>query len=953
WKTIWGAFAFNEYTTNNNTNDADFDQLIENCLAWAGSKASGPPALSNASVTPSEGPESGVYNYTVTWTDPDDDWPTGDMRLVVEVGDVLEEKFTLETIASPPTPSATGYAATTAIWHDVVDMSAAGPGAIDSSDPIPLSDIAADDGTRYISADPGNPDESWIEVTMVIAEDAADIDSIDLLMNIQGNAATDFQVWVEQDGGGTWDYIGTVTAPADTDVDAIGQITDASIYLSGAGDTLHWGVYQTDSSDLVRVDYVHADANVLVGGDLTSTGVEYYYELPAAYFNGRLGDHTFQIEAPGDGLFPAGGDIGVKNGPFIWDTSDPVVSVDAPFWIEQYTGEVMAINATVTDAGAGVGMVWLHYRNVGQNWPGSTVLMHWAGNMSNPDQYTANIPVQASTGTVYYYVEAYDTNTTANAATDPATSPEANAYTIDIIALGGATLSGGITDQGETWSGWVGDSITFDAQYAHVTGIVADFVQVTVDNGVTWYDLVDQGTGGWITGRDFSLTTTPAAIGLLAGDSVNYRFQARYNEGGQQWATGDILDHGPITVYTDPTLSSGYVTAPGTTDDSGAPGDTFTMGVTWTQLNDLSPTQIQVWTEWHAAWQNMIFASGTNPLGAVYTWDWDTTAVPDGAYQYKFRAERNGHLATGQYDTWIGTITLVTGVLEPPTDVTASMSTDGTTMTLTWTDSLTAGVTGYIFLRDTDPAFPAPTILCDVTPILPAVQTYDDTGVDDNVEYYYQVGVRKAGDVFNTTVLAKSVITMGAGLNLIGMDLPIDLIRPDGGFGPEGCKNATLEIQTQNAGVNVLVIRQWTPGGWVKYEPSEEPFTSYFNMYAKEGYFIQVSADPLNEWRVGGLVFESPQTITLGSGLNLVSPPTDLVRPDGGFGPEGCKNASSEIVAQNPAISVIMIRKYTTGGWVKYEPSQEPFTSYFNMDADRGYFIQVSADPPNEWETSW
>ncbi|MCK4717445.1 MAG: hypothetical protein KAT70_02155, partial [Thermoplasmata archaeon] len=157
----------------------------------------------------------------------------------------------------------------------------------------------------------------------------------------------------------------------------------------------------------------------------------------------------------------------------------------------------------------------------------------------------------------------------------------------------------------------------------------------------------------------------------------------------------------------------------------------------------------------------------------------------------------------------------------------------------------------------------------------------------------------------------------------------------------------------QNGGVNVLMIRQWTPGGWVKYEPSQEPFTSYFNMYAKEGYFIQLDADPVNEWRVGSVVFESPQTITLGSGLNLVSPPTNLIRPDSGFGPEGCKNASSEIVAQNPAISVLMIRKYTPGGWIKYEPSQEPFTSYFNMDADKGYFIQVSADPPNEWTTSW
>ncbi|MCK4718624.1 MAG: hypothetical protein KAT70_08145, partial [Thermoplasmata archaeon] len=303
---------------------------------------------------------------------------------------------------------------------------------------------------------------------------------------------------------------------------------------------------------------------------------------------------------------------------------------------------------------------------------------------------------------------------------------------------------------------------------------------------------------------------------------------------------------------------------------------------------------------------------------------------------------------------WVSAeITVGSVSLESPTDVEIAMNTDGTNVTLTWTDSITAGVVGYIFMRDTDPGFSSPTILRDAVPIGPTVQTFTDEGVDDNVEYYYKIGVRKVGDAFNDTVLAKSVLVMGAGMNLVGMDLPIDLIRPDIGFGPEGCKNATLEIQTQNGGVNVLAIRKYTTGGWVKYEPSQEPFTSYFNMYAKEGYFIQVSADPTNEWRVAGVVFESPQTITLGSGLNLISPPTNLIRPDGGFGPEGCKNASTEIVAQNPAVSVIMIRKYTTGGWVKYEPSQEPFTSYFNMDADKGYFIQVSADPPNEWETAW
>ena len=288
-------------------------------------------------------------------------------------------------------------------------------------------------------------------------------------------------------------------------------------------------------------------------------------------------------------------------------------------------------------------------------------------------------------------------------------------------------------------------------------------------------------------------------------------------------------------------------------------------------------------------------------------------------------------------------------ILTPPSNLVIGHNDEN--MSIQW-DSMGTNVNMFNIYESTDPHAPWPWALVGDG----VAETYfNHTGAwGDGLEHFYIVRGRNPGYIGpNSTMGAKSVLVLGAGLNLVGMDLPIDLIRPDGGFGPEGCKNTTLEIEAQNPGVSVLVIRKYTAGGWVKYEPSQEPFTSYFNMYAKEGYFIQLDNDPVNEWRVASVVFESPQTITLGSGLNLVSPPTDLVRPDGGFGPEGCKNATVEIEAQNGGVSVLMIRKYTTGGWVKYEPSQEPFTSYFNMDADKGYFIQVSADPPNEWITSW
>ncbi|MCK4718467.1 MAG: right-handed parallel beta-helix repeat-containing protein, partial [Thermoplasmata archaeon] len=296
--------------------------------------------------------------------------------------------------------------------------------------------------------------------------------------------------------------------------------------------------------------------------------------------------------------------------------------------------------------------------------------------------------------------------------------------------------------------------------------------------------------------------------------------------------------------------------------------------------------------------------------------------------------------------------------IAPAAPINLAITHDGSAVRISWEEGANGNMdlVHYRIYRSTSPHAPWPwTVPAGWGDIL-ATSTMDLTNSwDDTTEYYYIVRAFDVydGDSANSTMGAKSVITMGAGLNLVGMDLPIDLIRPDGGFGPEGCKNATLEIQTQNPAVNVLVIRRWTPGGWEKYEPSQEPFTSYFNMYAKEGYFIQLDADPTDEWRVGGLVFESPQTIAMGAGLNLISPPTDLERPDSGFGPEGCKNATTEIEAQNPTVNVLMIRRWTTSGWMKYEPSQEPFTSYFNMEADKGYFIQVSTDPTNEWTTSW
>ncbi|MCK4717248.1 MAG: right-handed parallel beta-helix repeat-containing protein, partial [Thermoplasmata archaeon] len=154
-----------------------------------------------------------------------------------------------------------------------------------------------------------------------------------------------------------------------------------------------------------------------------------------------------------------------------------------------------------------------------------------------------------------------------------------------------------------------------------------------------------------------------------------------------------------------------------------------------------------------------------------------------------------------------------------PASIVISYQSDA--VTISWDAVTNQG--DYIFYRvyrSTDPNAAWPWTVPAGWEELTATQVVDLTNTwNDTTEYYYIV---RAFDIYdglsiNSTMGAKSVIVMGAGLNLVGMDLPIDLIRPDIGFGPEGCKNATLEIEAQNPGVSVLVIRKYTAGGWVKY----------------------------------------------------------------------------------------------------------------------------------------
>jgi len=115
------------------------------------------------------------------------------------------------------------------------------------------SDASISDDTRANSIDPGGFDEIFTMCEITTTIDPATITNIDMTFEGQGNAATDFQIWVYN---GDWVQIGAeVTAGASTDITITRSITsDFADYVIGGVFT--WGCYQTDSSDLVRVDFL-------------------------------------------------------------------------------------------------------------------------------------------------------------------------------------------------------------------------------------------------------------------------------------------------------------------------------------------------------------------------------------------------------------------------------------------------------------------------------------------------------------------------------------------------------------------------------------------------------------------------------------------------------------------------------------------------------------------------
>ncbi len=135
--------------------------------------------------------------------------------------------------------------------------------------------IVSSDDVRASSLNPGEDDEIFTMSSFNISENPAEINKINMTMEIQGNMATEFQVWVFNVMADTWVPLGTSTwTPADTDIVLERAIeTNCADYISGDG-RFSWGCYQTNSSELVRVDYmgIEIHSSTIENTILTVTG---------------------------------------------------------------------------------------------------------------------------------------------------------------------------------------------------------------------------------------------------------------------------------------------------------------------------------------------------------------------------------------------------------------------------------------------------------------------------------------------------------------------------------------------------------------------------------------------------------------------------------------------------------------------------------------------------------
>jgi hypothetical protein len=180
----------------------------------------------------------------------------------------------------------------------------------------------------------------------------------------------------------------------------------------------------------VFVEIIRPDLTILGNFSMTYDAISgtYYYEN--SYID--LGTHTFTIWAQ-----DTSSNFNSAAGSFdIVDTTPPLIT-HTPV-TSANLGVAIPITADVTDAGV-VTAVTLHYMNVGDVVYTSTAMVLGVGS-----QYSANIPPQAQTGDVKYYIDASDASL--NTARNPATGD----YTILIIDSVPPTITNPAADHGRS-----------------------------------------------------------------------------------------------------------------------------------------------------------------------------------------------------------------------------------------------------------------------------------------------------------------------------------------------------------------------------------------------------------------------------------------------------------------------------------------------------------------------
>jgi serine protease AprX len=195
---------------------------------------------------------------------------------------------TLDTMPPAPVTGLTvdwwGYASTYSLYtysgvtqtggpHDAWayqadSMAVTGPactdGRVEASD-LNYTEITASNNVRWITVDPGTGDEMFIMSDFDVTQAPSLVTQITMVCEIQAAALTNFQLWAHDWIGNAWVQISTVNNVAmNTDAFVWGNITtNCANYVNSGNGTLEWGIYQSDSSDMVRVDHMYANLTYL------------------------------------------------------------------------------------------------------------------------------------------------------------------------------------------------------------------------------------------------------------------------------------------------------------------------------------------------------------------------------------------------------------------------------------------------------------------------------------------------------------------------------------------------------------------------------------------------------------------------------------------------------------------------------------------------------------------